>query len=939
MSGIAGSLIAATIYSAGRKIGQKFNDPCANAIDDTINYFEEEKGIVIIRENLAAMLEDGIGKQEISKFKAGEELIDIDRLALKFAVFEDLYLPDDSEKLEICSEMFAYFNRALMSELLKDEETWRETLWNMQNIHHKRSEAGQEKILESINKLAEKLSKAEIPESKALWPAVSLPLGGPKISEPFAGRKEELESLTAAMGADRTVVAVVGMAGQGKSCLVGEWYKQGARPAEGVGLIWRKVYEAGYTFDRFVDELFLYLTGERIDRQALTTIEGRTQVVEAILHDKPCWIVLDGVERWLNRWVADPDAGIEGLTADDRAAQDPVLDKFLKGASFWDNGSLLLLTTRAVPSALDENPPVRVGRKTRPDELLTGLKLADAARLLTDLGVKGSSTVKRHAAKAYGNHPYAVHVLGALIRDLYGGDVSRWEQVNPLREAKLEGLFERIIEHRGEDLELLELIACSVGPALVRMLAERLGQDEIEIRKKLADLAKWQMVEFDKDEAVQHTVVRKFLTERMGAEIERETQKAIAAWWAEQKISPKPERLEQIRPLLRAIEHLLAAGDPDAATDILLTKPFPERNYTMEEWLWRFGYLDEDIRICGEAMGVYGETVNKDARHELPIDLAKCHNNRGTAFVTQGELPDAIADFIRAIEITEQLVKKESSSELLDELVKYYNNRGCAYNDQGKHSEAVADYDCAIEITEQLLEKEGRRELRSDLMACYNNRGSALATQGKFSEAITDFSLAIKICENLFEKEGHCDQLAMFCNNRGNTFRRQGRLSEAITDLGLAIKIYEQLVEKEGHRELRKNLSMCLFNRATAWTRKKEWAGAGADIDKDGGLLRELIEEGQGHVIGSFIQTAGLRCAYAKKLGDIEKTAQWANEAMRWFVEEVQAGRGNEMLLKAAVQFAGLIEGNLKVLLKNGLDEGLWDNFNETLERIQDQSE
>ena len=184
---------------------------------------------------------------------------------------------------------------------------------------------------------------------KALWPEISLPLGGPKVSEPFGERQEELDSLTTAMSADKTVVAVVGMAGQGKSCLAGEWYKRGARPPEKIGLIWRKVYEAGYTFDRFVDELHLYLTGERIDRQALTTIEARTQIVEAILRDKPCWIVLDGVERWLNRWVAEPDAGIDGLTADDRAGQHPVLDKFLKGASFWDNGSRLLLTTRAVP--------------------------------------------------------------------------------------------------------------------------------------------------------------------------------------------------------------------------------------------------------------------------------------------------------------------------------------------------------------------------------------------------------------------------------------------------------------------------------------------------------------------------------------------------------------------------------------------------------------
>ena len=81
--------------------------------------------------------------------------------------------------------------------------------------------------------------------AKPLWPKFSLPFGGAKVSEPFAGRREELGELTEAMGADKTIAAVVGMVGQGKSCLAGEWYKRGARPPEGVGLFWRKVYEPG----------------------------------------------------------------------------------------------------------------------------------------------------------------------------------------------------------------------------------------------------------------------------------------------------------------------------------------------------------------------------------------------------------------------------------------------------------------------------------------------------------------------------------------------------------------------------------------------------------------------------------------------------------------------------------------------------------------------
>ena len=232
------------------------------------------------------------------------------------------------------------------------------------------------------------------------------------------------------------------------------------------------------------------------------------------------------------------------------------------------------------------------------------------------------------------------------------------------------------------------------------------------------------------------------------------------------------------------------------------------------------------------------------------------------------------------------------------------------------------------------MEKEGRRELRNDLASCYNNRGIAYSDQGKLTESIADYGRAVAIYEQLVETEGRRDlrnDLASCYNNRGTALRTQGKLTEAIADYSRAIEIREQLVETEGRRELRWGLWRSLFNRVVARTRTEEWKEAGADIDKGGGLLRELISEGQRHVIGSFMQTAAFRCAHAQQLGDVTKAAPWANDAMRWFVEEVRAGRSTEMLLNRAGQFSGLVEGNLKVLLKNELDKGLWERFQEAL--------
>ena len=114
-------------------------------------YFEKEKRIVIIRENLATMLEEGIGGAEIKEFKKGEKFIDVERLATEFAIFSDLYLEDESEILKVCNELFSYFSNSLTRELLKDPESWKQTLLNMQNISLNISQEEHKEILEEIS--------------------------------------------------------------------------------------------------------------------------------------------------------------------------------------------------------------------------------------------------------------------------------------------------------------------------------------------------------------------------------------------------------------------------------------------------------------------------------------------------------------------------------------------------------------------------------------------------------------------------------------------------------------------------------------------------------------------------------------------------------------------------------------------------------------------
>ena len=183
------------------------------------------------------------------------------------------------------------------------------------------------------------------------------------------------------------------------------------------------------------------------------------------------------------------------------------------------------------------------------------------------------------------------------------------------------------------------------------LLAELTARDEVSVRKSLAGLKKWQMVEFEGTEAEQHTIVRQFLITRMGPEGANARRKQIAAWWAERKTPVNPTRIDEVRPLLRAVEHLAAAHDPDAATDVFLTKPSAESYYTVGGWLQAFGYLDEDIRVNGLVIEAYIDLIENEGRRELRNDLAMCYSNRGLALADQGHLSEAIADYGRAIAI------------------------------------------------------------------------------------------------------------------------------------------------------------------------------------------------------------------------------------------------------------------------------------------------
>jgi len=278
---------------------------------------------------------------------------------------------------------------------------------------------------------------------------------------------------------------------------------------------------------------------------------------------------------------------------------------------------------------------------------------------------------------------------------------------------------------------------------------------------------------------IYHAILSDHVLSQMSEKEKKQYHRRAAAAYRDKPVVVNPTRWEEIEPLLKAVEHLIAAGEPDAATDVFLTKPSAQSYYTLHEWLWHFGYLDEDIRINGAVIKEYVRLIEREVRRELRSDLAACYDNRALSLRAQGKVAEATADHGRAIEIYRQLFEKEGRRELRNDLAMCYNNRGNARQLVGKLTGAIEDYGRAIGIYKGLVEKEGRRELRNDLAASYNNRGIALEAQGKLKEAIEDYGRAIRIRQELVEKEGRRElrnDLAMCYNNRGIALEAQGKL-------------------------------------------------------------------------------------------------------------------------------------------------------------------
>ena len=149
-------------------------------------------------------------------------------------------------------------------------------------------------------------------------------------------------------------------------------------------------------------------------------------------------------------------------------------------------------------------------------------------------------------------------------------------------------------------------------------------------------------------------------------------------------------------------------------------------------------------------------------------DLAAAYNNRGFAYMANGDYERAIDDYNQAIELDPKYAFA-------------YNDRGVAYYGKGDYDSAITDYNQAIQLDPKYA-------------AAYYHRGNAYYGKKDYDGAITDYNQAIQLDPK--------HAVAYYC--RGNAYYAKRDFDLAIADYTEAIQLDPKYAAAYNYRGLAK---------------------------------------------------------------------------------------------------------------------------------------
>ncbi len=547
----------------------------------------------------------------------------------------------------------------------------------------------------------------------------------------FTGRVAERTMLTEWFTKGRQPMLVLNaIGGMGKTALSWYWVQEDVikRGLEPHGIIWFSFYEKENSFENFLNNAILYVTGGRIDPYKLQSTKEKMSVLQGVLYNNGYLLVLDGVERVLRAYynLSSPYQGDEvkkDKKDEYRSFIDPNLSGFIKALASGYPQTKTLLTSRLFPRELDDMEGCI-------KKELTQLEKDDAVEFFKKQGAKGTRAEIEEVCNAYGSHPLSLRLLsGMIIQDMkYNGDIKAWTKYNLLPKLLskehhvLELAYNSLDKKKQEFVSKLSAFRNPMDYDAV-LIFNDFG-DEEKFNDCLIELVDRGMLFRDEmsNKFDMHPIVRKYCYDNL---INKEGVHAeLRDYFAVIPKSRKFESLEDFTPVIELYHHTVKASKYEEALILYY-------NSLATPLYYKFGAYQTVIELLH---ALFPDGENKLPRLKNESDQAYVLNSLANSYSFSGQPRHAVPLYGMHNKLREKINNN------MDLAIGIANLAYMAQVPIGELEPAELNLRKSIELCEEI----GDEYFILNEGLAHNELGLLLSYRGKFNESMDELSIAMK---------------------------------------------------------------------------------------------------------------------------------------------------------------------------------------------------
>jgi tetratricopeptide (TPR) repeat protein len=646
----------------------------------------------------------------------------------------------------------------------------------------------------------------------------------------------------------------------------------------------------------------------------MSGLDIRLRTLIGQLQARPLLVVIDAVERWLTGWVASGE--VEGFgDFSMRQGAHEGLDRFLVEASALDNGSHVILSSRALPAALD-TVACTILPLLPTDACDTGLQALPpeaGAELLLDLGVMAPREKLVQLAESMFGHPLTLTGFARVARRLG----SKWESLLASQGrdpgSAFHSLVDEIRKHlpdrpRSESiLRYLSLLSEGASLGLLGWLAlsEPVNvlrpPDNDTLLPLILMLADWNLLTWNPaDEEVRlHGLMAGYFIELLEPAQRESIHRRAAVWYAAQD-----REGGDMRDGILAVRHALDANDTEAAHVAMFQASGETRSLyhrmLSNGHLWEcagvletlhaqsvgtrkaqvvvaWGQILYDLELPRRVLGAVQEATQmllaRDGPRlpEVEIVLARCFGLEAVIHLETGRATEALPLLERAAGMLHKLAEAGNASR--EDFITTVANRGRAKWSVGDWDGAEADWRSTIESLRSAPEEAGGPMIR----LCWELEARVAmldVDRGQPATAIPRLAVALRELERLRPSAtGNASKTSLHTRMLlVAAYIENGQSEEALAEArGIATALED--LSRLGHWEFHGLLAQLRMNEATALLQQGKFMDALAAADEAAILYEDMQRRGAVQFRGQYA-TALFRRAEARiGCGDWERAS------------------------------------------------------------------